>query len=633
MIDRFLRRLTVRGRIIGGFMIMVALLLLTIPLTVTNHYFLIGRLKQVAEVETRANRLLLQASTYIESSRTDLLRYTQDYLPSVQESLNDITHAGLLLTEAQKITVPDQQANTAAVLSALGDYQTLISEVQVARNKGNSQEATQLVYQASRTGLEIGQRIDQIVQESERHVEETNRAIYNDAEGRLRLLIAIYGILLVVALVSAALIERSITRPVAELRKGAETLRQGRLDAAIPTVGSDELSLLANTFNQMGAQLFQSYAELEQRVDNRTREVVRRSAYLEASAQVSHAASSILETDQLIYQAVELIREHFDLYYVGLFLVDDANEWAVLKAGTGAAGQAMLARGHKIKLGEGMVGWSVVNAQARIALEAGKDAARLATAELPDTRSEAALPLRSRDKTIGALTVQSAQPDAFDQTAIAVLQTMADQVAIALDNTRLFAESKKALEAERLAFGEASRQAWAQILHSHHMDYLCTLRGMSPSTGPWKPAMVQASQTGQTIQDGHLNVAIPIKVRGETVGVIEFRKPTNVGEWTTEEITLTEALTDQLGVALESARLYQDTQRRAARERILREVTARIRSSTDPETVLRSLLREVGTILNRPTFVRLGSPEEGNPPASHNPAPAGKEQMTKRETS
>jgi GAF domain-containing protein len=335
-------------------------------------------------------------------------------------------------------------------------------------------------------------------------------------------------------------------------------------------------------------------------------ELEERSTQLEASAEVGRAATSILEIERLIQQVVELIRERFDLYYVGLFLTDEAGEWAVLRAGTGEAGQAMLLRGHRIKVGEGMVGWSVAHAQARVALEAAEDAVRLATTELPDTRSEAALPLRSRGQVLGVLTVQSTQPGTFDQDTMVALQIMADQVAVALDNARLFAEAREALEAERRAYGELSREAWSELLKVRpNLGFLKTKRLLSPAGDLWRPEMETALQTGQTIvaEDGATSLTTPIKARGQVIGVIGARKPDDAGAWTQDEIALLETLAEQLSVALESARLYQDTQRRAVRERLAGEVTARMRETFDVETVLKTAAQEVRQALGLPEVV------------------------------
>ncbi len=369
-------------------------------------------------------------------------------------------------------------------------------------------------------------------------------------------------------------------------------------------------------------------ASLEHRVAERTHDLERRSSYLAASAEVGRAAASILETDQLIRQVVELIRERFELYYVGLFLVDETGEWAVLRAGTGQAGQAMLTRGHRIKIGEGMIGWSIANAQARVALEVGEDAVRLATSELPDTRSEAALPLRSRGKVIGALTVQSTQPGAFDEAAIATLQTMADQVAVALDNARLFAESQAALEAARHAYGELSRQAWVELLRGRaDWGYRYTRRSIAPAEGDWRPEMLQAANMGQIVQVNGTKepaLAIPLKVRDQVVGALRFRKGTTGETWTAEEMALLETLVDQLGLALESARLYRDTQRRAARERLAGEIATRIRAAGDVDGILRTTVQEIRHVLGTSHgVIRLGTETQLRPPGGNEQAAEG----------
>jgi PAS domain S-box-containing protein len=165
----------------------------------------------------------------------------------------------------------------------------------------------------------------------------------------------------------------------------------------------------------------------------------RRALQLQTATEVSRAASSILDPDELIRQVVDLIHERFGLYYVGLFLVDESGDWAVLRAGTGKAGRQMIAQGHKLEVKRtSMIGTCVINKQARIALDVGEAAARFDNPLLPKTRSEVALPLISRDEAIGALTFQSAQEAAFSDEDVAVLQTMADQLANAIQNTRLF---------------------------------------------------------------------------------------------------------------------------------------------------------------------------------------------------
>ncbi len=177
-----------------------------------------------------------------------------------------------------------------------------------------------------------------------------------------------------------------------------------------------------------------------------------RHTQLQTAAEVSHAASSILVIDKLINQSVTLICERFNLYYVGLFLIDKKQKYAVLRAGTGESGSKMIAQEHRLRVGgTSMIGQCVAQSEARIALDVGEEAVRFDNPLLPLTRSELALPMRSRGQTIGALTVQSTKMAAFDTTHISVMQTMADQIAIAIDNANLYAKVQQELAERELA--------------------------------------------------------------------------------------------------------------------------------------------------------------------------------------
>jgi GAF domain-containing protein len=383
-----------------------------------------------------------------------------------------------------------------------------------------------------------------------------------------------------------------------------------------PIISEDELGILARTFNSMTAQLREFIGTLEQRVTARTAALEQRSAYLQASAEVSRAAASILDPDELIQQGVELIRERFGLYYAGLFLVDETRVWAVLRSGTGAAGQAMLARQHRIRVGEGMIGWCIENVQARVASHAEVDEVRVVNPELPETRAEAALPLRSRGQVIGALSVQSVATDAFDEATLTVLQTMVDQVAIAIDNARLLAQAQEALAAERRAYSAQMRQDWDLLARTRAATGYVGARAVAhaddskpdvvlfPAQGEWSPEMQAARRTCQSVRGysaGMPTLAVPILIRNEVVGVLNFSKSQDATglsadiNWTREEISVLEALAAQMGQALESARLYRQTQLRAAREGVIREISDQMQRATD----LSALMRVTTEALNK----------------------------------
>ncbi len=201
-------------------------------------------------------------------------------------------------------------------------------------------------------------------------------------------------------------------------------------------ISADQAAIAINNASQI--------SDLEANVAARTSELEWRALQMRTAAEISRTASSTLDLDTLLQRSVDLIRDGFGLYYDGLFLVDEQRGYAWLRAGTGEAGKIQLARGHKLAVGgTSMIGWCVKNGKARIALDVGEDAVHFNNPFLPNTRSEMALPLITRGAAIGALTVQSDQPQAFNQADITILQTMADQLANAIGNAKLYQQEQK----------------------------------------------------------------------------------------------------------------------------------------------------------------------------------------------
>jgi GAF domain-containing protein len=353
---------------------------------------------------------------------------------------------------------------------------------------------------------------------------------------------------------------------------------------------------------QQAGELEQQREHLEETVEARTRDLTRRTRYLEATAAVAQDTASLLDLERQLVRIVNLVSEQFGFYHTGIFLLDPAREWAVLEAASSEGGQRMLARDHRLRVGVGIVGYVVEQGEPRVALDVGEDAVFFDNPDLPNTRSEMALPLRARGEVIGALDVQSVEPAAFREEDVAVLQTLADQVAVAIDNARLFQQVQESLEAERRAYGQLSREAWQELIRSETgLSFISDARDTVPAADLWRPEMRTALRTGEiTPVDGQsgpgTRLAIPIKVRDQIVGVIDGRK-SNDTAWTEEEIDLLQTLTDQLSVALESARLYRDTQRRAERERLVADITAKVRASSDVETIMRTAVRELGNAM------------------------------------
>ncbi len=425
-------------------------------------------------------------------------------------------------------------------------------------------------------------------------------------------------------------LRRLIAQPIEILRAGAELIGRGDLTHRINIDQQDEVGHLAGAFNRMAAELQELYRQNAAHTQN----LERRAVQLKAAAEVGRIAASSHDLDTLLPLAARLISERFGFYHTGVFLLDEAGEYAVLRAANSEGGQRMLARGHRLKVGEqGIVGYATGKGEPRIALDVGADAVYFNNPDMPDTRSEMALPLIAGGRVLGALDVQSTEEAAFTEEDITVLQVLADQVAVAIDNARLFAQSEEALEATRRAYGELSQQAWKEALaYRPNLGYVCDAQdlvrpvtqsspiepieiqaaghSMPPSSGHSMPcssghSMPHSSghstfrssgQAQEATNNGH-TVAIPLKIRDQVLGMVRLRKPDDAGGWSADEKELVESLAEQLGTALESARLYQDTQRRAARERLAREITDQVRRATTPESIIQTAVDALFQVL------------------------------------
>ncbi len=411
-------------------------------------------------------------------------------------------------------------------------------------------------------------------------VAEPQSAVLSPIQDQVRNTLLLAVVMALVVAGGARVVAQLLAGPITRLTEVTRQVMQGDLTAQARVESHDEIGLLADTFNNMTSQLRALITHLEQRVAERTHQLERRAVQIAAGAEVARAATTVLDPEELAGRVVELIQQRFDFYYVGLFLTDADNRFAVLKAGSGSLGRVMKERGHQLEVGgHSMVGWACQNKQARIALDVGQDAVRFNNPFLPGTRSEMALPLVAGDRVLGALDVQSTQVSAFDESDIATLQGMADQIAIALENARLFEQTQHVVreldEANRLL----ARQGWQEYLDQ-----------VSQMQAEFRPEVTSAP-TERTPAVLH----VPLELRGERIGVLVIERAG--GEpWTAPEIEAIEAIVQQTVLAADNARLLEQAQRRAANERMINEITARIRDSLTLEGVLNSATREIGQL-------------------------------------
>ena len=330
---------------------------------------------------------------------------------------------------------------------------------------------------------------------------------------------------------------------------------------------------LENTLEE--SQTLNSILEEErQRLERQSKLLHRRLEQIRIASDIARTVNTILDPDQLIKEVVNIVRDRFKLYYVGIFLIDERGEYAVLKAGTGVAGQKMLAEGHRLAIGgASMIGWSISNRKPRIAMDVGEDAVRFANPHLPLTRTELALPLISRGEVLGAMTVQSERPRAFDEDDLTILQNIVDNIATALHNARLYQASRRGLQMLSEAQRRRLNAAWEALFPSE----------ITMETGE-----------APTDEDTH-QLVIPITLYGQTLGeiVLEGTQP-----WSDEERTFAEQAGAQIALAIENIYLTQETQRTLEENQLLTRISDKVSATLDIDAVIQTALRELRDLMN-----------------------------------
>lgn len=433
---------------------------------------------------------------------------------------------------------------------------------------------------------------------------------------------------LVLASLAAVGITRFITRPILSLTETAEEISTGNLNAVARVESPDEVGELAKSFNRTTAQLRDTLSNLEQRIEERTydlevsrRQTEHRAAQYIAIGEISKLINSEQELNILLPLIARLVSERFGFYHTGIFLLDDTGQYAVLLAANSAGGQNMLKRGHRLKVGEsGIVGAVGKTGLARIAFDVGQDAVFFDNPDLPDTRSEAAVPLKVRDAIIGVLDVQSEKPGAFTEDDTNMLGILADQIAIAIENTRLLEQTRQALTEARLTYQRTLHEGWKSLIEDEDMiGYRQSMSGGRRLTKPVvSDEISQAMNRGSALvfhADGKTDdptMVVPIKLRDQIIGVLRIKSPSRERPWTADEINLAEAISDRLSLALENARLLQEFQRQAVKEQTIAEITGKIGSSINLNNVLLTAVEELGrTIPGSEVTIKLKD-ESGN---------------------
>lgn len=346
---------------------------------------------------------------------------------------------------------------------------------------------------------------------------------------------------------------------------------------------------------------------LELRIQERTSSLEKRALQMQTVSSMARTIASMQDLNILLANITKLVSEQFGFYHTGIFLLD--GEYAVLQAANSDGGKRMLDRNHRLPLdSNSIVGYVASLGEPRIALDVGADSVYFNNPDLPETCSELALPLRVSGRVIGALDVQSTETNAFSQEDMLVLSTLADQIAIAIENARLYGEAQKALTESQATFEKYVRQEWRSFVQqAKHTGFVFDGKQVIPLDSQIGREHVKpVFQTGNlSLEKSSSTIAIPLKLRGQTIGVLDVRSKKGSREWTRDEIMLLEAAAERAALALENARLVESAQRRASRERSIGEISARIGAVSDIDSILQAAVEELGRKLSGATEVTL----------------------------
>jgi len=349
----------------------------------------------------------------------------------------------------------------------------------------------------------------------------------------------------------------------------------------IGVVGNFAISTLKKKFLDEHSKLITSELtgeELNKQLESQKLDLEKRVFQLRTASEITQTTSTIFETQVLLQKVADLVRERFDLYYIGIFLLDDAKEFAILRYGTGDAGRRMMAAKHKLAVGGySMIGWATQTRKSRIALDIGEEAVHFDNPLLPETRSELALPIIGANVIYGAMTIQSKLVNAFDENDVLILQSVADSLSVSLENASSFQKSQKALEDIRVLNRAYIKQAW--------WDTLDLNREMKFDFE--NPESVEKPENPNTIQ-------IPLVLRDEVIGKINLEIDSS--EISKDMQEFLDTISAQTTVALENARLIEETQLAALQEQQLNALTAQFSRAVTIEEILKTAVTEFGKL-------------------------------------
>jgi len=326
--------------------------------------------------------------------------------------------------------------------------------------------------------------------------------------------------------------------------------------------------------------------ELGIRESEQTLVLAHKTKQLNAALLTIHEVAAIQDLDRLLNQTVHLISEQFGCYHVGIYLMNQRGDYVTLQAASSEGGKKLLENGFRLRVGvEGIIGFVAAEKKPRISLDIEKDTIFFNSPELSETQAELSLPLIVRSKVIGVLDMQFPDVDTFHHDDLDIFQTMADQIAITIENTRLHSESQLIISQLETISSENTRQNWRTELSTGSSRFYYSAVG------------VRATEKDAALRGKNV-LNIPITLRGQKIGKITLQRKSEFHKWTAQEENVANEVAAQAALALENIRLVESTRERANREHATSGISARVRETLDLDTVLRITAREIQQALN-----------------------------------
>jgi GAF domain-containing protein/HAMP domain-containing protein len=467
-------------------------------------------------------------------------------------------------------------------------------------------------------------------------------------------LLTAFGLMIItvfLAAIVAFLFTQSITAPITQLVRVAENVSQGNLDEQAVILQQDEIGTLAAAFNNMTGRLRDLIGSLEQRVADRTKA-------LATAAEVSRRISTINDEQELAVEVVNQLQTAFNYYHAHIYLLEENGENLVMTGGTGEAGQILLQRGHKIARGRGLVGRAAETKESVLVPDTLQTEGWLPNPLLPETKAEIAVPILAGDRVLGVLDVQNNVANSLSQQDVDTIESIASQVAIAIQNIRQFQATQKiandlsvvanvGIATSTIADSNQLLQEVVdlakksfRLYHAHiylinedrdtlvltagadEVGRQMVAEGRSIALDSEKSLVARAARTGTGVvvndvradpdflpnpllPETRSEMAVPMLVAGQVIGVLDVQADT-LNRFTEVDINIKTTLAAQVAIALQNARSFAQARQQAERETTLNQISQRIQSATDIETALQIAARELGHALGmKPTAISL----------------------------